>query len=142
MSRSAVRFVAVAVCALLAGGCAHPHAQLDRSAHVNRLHHIFVEHRLADGRGVDQLVVAELQRLGYDASSGPMTMMPDNAEAIVAYEDVWTFDFTTYLLELDLAVRDPHSGRQIAVDRYSQPSIFGSDPVKIVNRVVDPIFKR
>jgi hypothetical protein len=142
MNRSVLRFGLGSCCALLLAACIHPHTQVDRSAHVKQMTHIFVEHRLADGRGLDLVIVAELQRLGYDASAGPMTMMPDNTDAILAYEDVWTFDFTTYLLELDIAVRDARTGKQIAVTRYSHPSIFGTNPVSIVAKVVDPIFKR
>jgi hypothetical protein len=142
MNRAIVRVALASGSALLLAACGHVNTQIDPSAHLTHFNHIFVEHRLADGRGVDQLVVAELQRLGYDASSGPMTMMPDNAEAIVAYNDVWTFDFTTYLYEFDVAVRDAHTGKEIAVNRYSRPSVVGTDPIKIVNRVIDPIFQR
>jgi len=142
VNRAGIKFALGSCSALLLTACTHLNTQIDRSAHITQFKHIFVEHRLSDGRGVDQVIVAELQRLGYDASAGPMTMMPDNAQAIVAYEDIWTFDFTTYLLELDVAVRDAHTGKQIAINHYSHPSIFGTNPVKIVSWVIDPIFKK
>jgi hypothetical protein len=142
MTRAALQFILGMSAVLLLGACTHLNTQVDPSAHITQRSHIFVEHRLADGRGIDQVIVAELQRLGYDASAGPLTMMPDNTDAIIAYEDTWTFDFTTYLLELDVAVRDPHTGKQIALNHYTHPSIFGTDPTRIVAKVIDPIFKK
>ncbi len=116
--------------------------QVEPTAHPNRLNHIFVEHRLSDGRHIDELIARELRSLGYDASAGPLTMMPDGTEAIVAYQDEWTFDFTTYLIELDVAVREVKSGNQIAVGRTFRPSFGANNPATMVRQVIDPIFKR
>src|SRR4051812_45211719 len=46
---------------------------------------IFVVEELNDNHHLDALIVAELRRLGRDASSGPRTMMPDNTDAVVTY---------------------------------------------------------
>jgi hypothetical protein len=59
----------------------------------------------------------------------------------VEYEDQWNFDFTTYLLELDIAVRDAHTGKQLAISRIKEPSIFGNNPVKMVDAALS-IFKK
>jgi hypothetical protein len=126
---------------LLLASCTHVSTDVDHSVNFRKLDHIFVEHRLSDGRGMDQLIADELQKLGYDASAGPLTMMPDNTEAIIAYQDEWNFDFTTYLLELDIAVRDAHTGQQMAVSRINEPSIFGNNPVKMVDAALS-IFKK
>ena len=135
------RFVLLPCLALLLASCSTK-TQIDHSARPDQLHHIFVEHLLSDGNNVDELLARELRRLGYDASAGPLTMMPDGTEAILAYQTQWTFDFTTYLYEFDVAVRDAHTGKEIAVNRYSRPSVVGTDPVRIVNRVIDPIFRK
>ncbi len=64
------KFLLIA-CMLLLTACSNLSIQRDAGANVSRFKKIYVEHRLADGRGIDQLIVQELQRLGYDASSGP-----------------------------------------------------------------------
>ena len=51
--------------------------------------HVYVVHRLTDDHHVDEMFVHELQLLGHDASSGPLTMLPDNADAILTYQDRW-----------------------------------------------------
>jgi hypothetical protein len=125
--------------ALLLAGCT-TRTQIDRTARPDQLHHIFVEHLLSDGHNVDELIARELRRLGYDASAGPMTMMPDGTEAILAYQTQWASDFTTYLIELDVALRD-QSGKEIAVTRVFRPSLTGNDTATMVARAIDPIFQ-
>jgi hypothetical protein len=125
--------------ALLLTSCSSK-TQIDPKVRPDQLHHIFVEHLLADGHNVDELIARELRRLGYDASAGPMTMMPDGTEAILAYQAEWTSDFTTYLIELDVALRD-QTGKEIAVGQVVRPSVMGNDTNAMVVRVIDPIFK-
>ena len=115
--------------------------QVDQTERPSQLHHIFVEHNLSDGHNIDELVARELRRLGYDASAGPLTMMPDGTEAILAYQTQWTFDFTTYLIELDVALRDAKTGKEIAVTRVFRPALTGNDTNTMVQRAIDPIFK-
>ncbi len=120
-------------------GCS-THTQVNHAARPDQMHHIFVEHLLADGHNIDELIARELRRLGYDASAGPLTMMPEGTQAILAYQTSWAFDFTTYLIELDVALRDAKSGEEIAVSKKFRPSIIGNDPSAMIQRVVDKIF--
>jgi len=102
--------------------------------------HIFVEHLLSDGNGVDQILARELRGLGYDATSGPITMLPDNAEVVVAYEDRWTFDFTNYMIELDLIVRTARTDHRLATVHYRRPSLTGGSTVDMADTVLEKIF--
>jgi hypothetical protein len=106
-------------------------------ASLKRIH---VEHRLADGRGLDELMARELQKLGYEASSGPLTLMPTKVDAIVAYEDRWTFDFTTYMIGFEVAVRDARTGRTLASGHYFHPSFSGNDPADVIARMLRALF--
>jgi len=127
--------------ALLLWGCSTK-TQIDRATPPAKLHHIFVEHLLSDGHNVDELIARELRRLGYDASAGPLTMMPEGTEAIIAYQPSWTFDFTTYLIEIDVAVRDAKTAKEIAVSRVFRPAVIGNDTNTMIQRAIDPIFKK
>src|SRR5258707_6656154 len=82
-------------------GCSAVSTEKKRADDLDHLQHIFVEHRLNDNYRIDQHIVEELQALGRDASCGPLTMLPDNADAIITYGDEWTFDFTTHMVSLD-----------------------------------------
>jgi hypothetical protein len=108
---------------------------------MDGVRHVYVEHRLADGRGVDQLIAKELRRLGYDASAGPLTLTPPGTDAIVAYEDTWTFDFTTYMIQLDIRVRSARGAKPLAASSYSRPSIIGHSSESMVHEALKTLFK-
>jgi hypothetical protein len=127
--------------ALLLSACSTK-TQFDHTNRPDQLHHIFVEHLLSDGNNVDELIARELRRLGYDASAGPLTMMPDGTEAILAYQPTWTFDFTTYLIELDVAVRDAKTGKEIALGKAFRPAFISNDTYAMIQRVIDPLFQK
>jgi hypothetical protein len=139
MKSSLRRLALLPVLALLLAGCSSK-VQIASGTHPGQLHHIFVEHLLSDGHNVDELIARELRRLGYDASAGAMTMMPDGTEAIIDYQPQWAFDLSTYIFELDLAVRDAKSGKEIAVSKVVRPSLTSTDPNEIVRRAIDKIF--
>jgi hypothetical protein len=139
---SLLRICAAFVALGLLASCHTVHTDVDRTVKLTSYQHIYVERELSDGRHLDRMLAKELIRLGYDASSGPLTLMPEDTQAIIAYQAQWTFDFTTYLIELDLAVRDAKSGREVGVSRYFHPAVLAKDPAKIVAAAIDPIFAR
>jgi hypothetical protein len=108
------------------------------AARLNGYHNVFVEHELSDGRSVDLFIMRKLQSMGYEADAGALTMKPVDAELIVTYQDDWTFDFTTYLIELNVQVRDARNGRELAIARYFKPSITGD----VTSDMVDPLIER
>jgi hypothetical protein len=118
--------------------CATLQVRTVPAARLNTYHNVFVEHELSDGRSVDLFIMRKLQSLGYVAAAGPLTMKPVDAELIVTYQDDWTFDFTTYLIELNVQVHDARTGRELAIARYFRPSITGD----VTSDMVDPLIAR
>ena len=125
----------------LVAGCSSLATREVPAAHLNSYQNVFVEHELSDGRGVDQFIMRKLQAMGYTASTGPLTMKPVEAELVVTYQDYWTFDFTTYLVELNMQVRDARSGRELAIGRYFHPSITGGSTSDMVDPLVERLFR-
>jgi hypothetical protein len=74
------------------------------SPELSALTSVFVVKADRDTRDTDRLVVAELRRLGLDATAGPASAAPPNAEAIVTYHDTWTTDASPRLDLLGLLV--------------------------------------
>lgn len=103
---------------------------------LDRFHRIYVEQRLNDNNRLDEMFVAELRGLGRDASSGPLTMMPENTEAVLTYDARWEWDFKNYLIELNLELHTVHPRKKIADGRYYQPSIRTQSPNEVVHRLV------
>ena len=127
---------------LLLAACSSLSTQRQAGTNLTHFKKIYVEHRLADGRGVDQLIVQELRRLGYDASSGPLTMTPEDTEAVLTYVDEWNWDFTLYMINLDVQVRDARTGQILATARYDHPAMSGKSPPGMVQAAIDPLFER
>jgi len=127
---------------LLLAACSTLSVQKQAGTNLAGFRKIYVEHRLADGRSVDRLIVQELQRLGYDASSGPLTMTPQDTEVILTYVDEWNWDFTLYMIDLEAQVRDAHTGQVLATAHYEHPAMRGKSPAGMVKAVIDPLFQR
>jgi hypothetical protein len=103
--------------------------------------HIYVVHRLSDDHHLDELFVHELQRAGHEASSGPLTLLPENADAVLTYEDRWEWDFKTYLIELAIEVHTARTEKKLADGRYYAPSPKSRPPEEIVRELVESLLK-
>jgi hypothetical protein len=123
-------------------GCTHLVTRSLPNANIGRYKHIFVEHRLADSYGIADEMARQLREMGYDASAGALTMLPSDAELIVSYEDMWTWDFNTYMIEIDAQVRTARSDRILAVGHYFRPSmVFGHPPSSMIHELLAKLFK-
>lgn len=109
---------------------------------LDRFQRFFVERRLNENYHLDQLIVAELQRLGRQASSGPRTMMPEDTEVLVTYDARWNWDFKTYLIELNLELHTIYPSKKLADGRYYQPSLMPKPPATAVHGLLAPLFGR
>ena len=128
--------------ALLLAGCASIHTELTPHADLGKFKRFFVEHRLADNHHIDDLIVADLRSRGLSASDGPLTMLSDDAEAVITYEDDWTWDFKSYLIELRIAVRRARTDEPLAAGTYRQPSPITKSPPAVVHEILDRLFKK
>ncbi len=109
---------------------------------LDRFQRIYVERRLNENNRLDEIMAAELRRLGRDASSGPLTMMPENTDAILTYQARWAWDFKTYLIELNVELYAVHPPKKLADGRYYQPSIKTKPPAEAVRAILEPLFTR
>ncbi len=107
---------------------------------LDRFQRIYVERRLNDNHHLDELFVAELRRLGRDASSGPLTMMPEHTDALLTYDARWEWDFQTYLIELNFELHNVHPRKKLADANYHQPTPKPKPPEKIIRELVERLF--
>lgn len=129
-----------AVLGLLFAGCSSLDTHKD--ADLSALHRIYVEHHLTDNHRIDEAIVAELKSRGYDASAGPLTMMPEGIEAIITYEDRWAWDFNSYLIDLSIEVHANFTNKPLGHGHYHQASAITKSPPQVVHQIIDPLFKR
>lgn len=124
----------------LVSGCSHLDTRLAPAANLAGYHNIFVEHELSDGRSVDLFIQRKLQSMGFVVAYGPLTMKPPEAELVVSYQEHWTFDFTTYIIEIDMQVHDARTGRELAVGHYFHPTITKEYTSEVVDPLLDQLF--
>jgi hypothetical protein len=127
---------------LLLSSCSSLQTDQNPRVKFSQLKRIYVEHRLADNHHIDGLIVAELQRMGLEASAGPLTMMPERVDAIISYEDLWAWDFKTYLNVLNLTMRNAITDQPIAQATYRHNSPFPKSPERMIHEALARWFKK
>lgn len=125
---------------LLLAGCSSVTSTTAPGVDLTRYQRVWVERRLNENHHVDEFMAEELRRLGYQADSGPLTMMPKDTDIVVYYDGRWTWDFTTYLIDLGVEVRMPHSQRQLAIARFYQPSARPKSAEDVARALIGRLF--
>lgn len=122
-------------------GCASVTAHRDPKVRLAQFHRFFVEHRLNDNHATDEMIVDDLRARGYTAASGPITMMPEDTQVIIQYDARWTWEFRSYLIDLDFTARRAYADTILATGNYHNPGITSKKPEKMVHALLDEFFK-
>lgn len=109
MKRVLLPSVLLAALVFLAGCASYSASHLRSLADTRRF---FVLSNANDNRALDHQIAAALRARGLEAETGPLTMMPDETQVVVTYQDHWTWDFGDHLVYLQLNVRDRRSAVQ------------------------------
>jgi hypothetical protein len=126
---------------LLLAGCGTT-ATARKVVPLESYQHIYVEEPANENHHVDEFLAAELRKMGRDASSGPLTMMPDNTDAVLTYRTNWSWDFRNYLLELDVELFTARTHKKLADARYYQPTPRAKPPESVAHAVVTKLFAK
>ncbi len=117
-------------------GCAH----LDRTVVAGRdpaaLREVFVESNLNDNHGLARRITEALRARGLKAESGPLTLLPESAEAVVNYQDRWAWDFGEHLIYFRLTLSDPGSRQPYATATRSHHVARSTDLDAVVPGLV------
>ena len=85
---------------------------------------------------IGQRLVTAGFEVSYAAEGAPI---PEQAQAIVRYEDHWMWDMSMYLLTLRVDLRDPRTNELRASGQSYRTSLDRVEPQVMVNEVVDKI---
>jgi hypothetical protein len=135
-------FISALLAALLLTACSTVATHKNPKGDLSKYQHFYVEARLGDDHGLDEIIVRELHGMGYQASSGPLTMKPNDVDALIFYQDRWEWDFKTYLIEFNLTVRDARKDLVLATGSSGHRSMLPKTPADMIHEVLVPIFKR
>ncbi len=137
MIRQSFFMGAIAVAALLFGGCASTSVNQAPSARLNQLKSFYVVKLPADERGINQLISDELNLRGFAATTGAAESAPEPVDAVITYQDRWMWDITMYMIRLDMQVREPQSRMVLSSGRSYRPSLQRRSPEKMIQEVLD-----
>jgi hypothetical protein len=94
-----------------------------------------------DDNAINKLIATRLSNLGYQSSFGAAARPPEHVDAIITYQDRWTWDITMYMIKLDLQIHDGESGAVIARAQSMRPSLQRKSPEGMVQEVLGEILK-
>ncbi len=126
---------ALVILGLLAG-CSTYDAKVERGRSLEGVQRYFVQSNPNDNRAIDHQIAAALKARGVEVETGPLTMMPDETQAIVTYQDHWTWDFGDRLVFLQLIVRDRKTSQTYATIKFSAKVPSGKPLSAIVDELV------
>jgi hypothetical protein len=128
------------LCVAFGAGCTSVSVRKPPAVDLSRYQRIFVIQPFNENHHVDEMFVDELKRVGKEAWSGPLTMMPENADAVLTYDARWTWDFKTYVIELTAELHTAHTNKKLADGRYYQPSARPKPPEVATREIVTRMF--
>ena len=123
-------------------GCASTElvADIDPSADLSGLETFYVAKFGPDERGIEQIIAAELNKIGKQATAGASPTPPSPVDAVVTYQDKWMWDITMYMLELTIDLRDPETNYKLATGRSYRTSMARKKPEEMAAEVLGEIF--
>jgi hypothetical protein len=127
---------------LLLGGCASFDSTLDSGRSLKKVQRFFVVSNLNDNRALDRQIATALQAHGRTAEVGPLTMMPDDTQAVVGFADHWAWDFGEHLVFLKISVRDPSKEQYYASITFSARVPLHEKPAVTIDRLVGALLEK
>lgn len=91
---------------LLVAACTHIERTVNKGRNPAALKEIFVAENLDDNHRLAERIAAALRARGVKAEYGPLTMRSGGAEAVLFYEDHWTWDFGDHMTYLRFELHD------------------------------------
>ena len=107
MKQSLRLFLATFVLAAMSG-CVNTEliADVDPSADLTGLETFYVAKFGPDERGIENIIAAEMNAMGMQATAGASPTPPSPVDAVVTYQDKWMWDITMYMIELTIELRE------------------------------------
>jgi hypothetical protein len=136
-----VRLLGLALLLSLFSGCSTMNARRNPAVPLDQFKRFYVEQRLNDNHGIGERIAADLRARGYTATCGHLTMMPDNTEVLITYDARWSWDFRSYLINLDITARRAYANAIIATGNYHHPGVTNKPPETMIRALLDDFFR-
>jgi hypothetical protein len=110
-------------------------------AGVSRLQSFHVRKHADDDYNLAEDIAAELQRMGFRATSGSAQSPPGRVDAVVSYTDRWIWDMTMYMLSLDIQLREPGSDAILATAKTVRSSLIRKSQQEMIRETLTKLLK-
>lgn len=137
-----LRVLLAASAALLLAGCASFDASVESGRSLKGVQRFFVVSNLNDNHALDHQIAAALRTEGRTAEVGPLTMMPDDAQAVITFQDHWNWDFGEHLVFMRINVRDPSKSQSYASITFDARVPLREPHGKTVQRLVEALLAK
>lgn len=131
-------------CLLLISGCAVNRAtgKLAPGKDLSNIKSFYILEEPGDkGTGnVYKLIEANLVKRGYFVTTGSDFKSPFKSDIILTYNDKWTWDIVTYMLELTITFTESTTNLTIARGNSYHTSMTRKSPEEMVDEVLTNIF--
>ena len=135
------RILFVFATAFLFAGCTHVERTVTKGRDPATPKEIFVAENLADNHRLAKRIAAALRARGLQSESGPLTMLPETADAVIHYEDRWTWDFGEHMTYLRLDLHDPGEKRPYASAYRLRHIANSTDVDAVVKTLADELIR-
>jgi hypothetical protein len=125
---------------LFFSGCASMSSHKAPDADLTRLKSFYVVQLPADERGIEKVISNQLTAMGFTSTSGKQADTPKDVDAVVTYQDRWTWDITMYMMELNIQLRAPQTQMVLASGKSFRPSLQRRSPEEMAKEILTSIF--
>lgn len=114
-------------------------ANVDSGTNLNALKVMYVQQTPNDQRGVAILIADKLRTKGVQATTG-IDAPKSKVDAVVSFKDVWVWDWSYYLLDLTVIMKDPKTEQILASGNSRHGTLTRLTPTEMVSEVIDKIY--
>lgn len=136
------RLLCILGLSLLLGGCASYDRQFEHGRSLKEVKRFFVVSNLNDNRALDHQIAGALKARERIAEVGPLTMMPEDTQAVITFQDYWTWDFGEHLVFLKINVRDPQADQPYASVTFSSKVQVRTNTPETVSELVGSLLEK
>lgn len=148
LGKQIARGAKIALAALLLlplGSCIHQNTRVlapGTSEHgVAKMRTFYVRKHADDDYKLGEEIVAQLQEMGYRATTGSSISPPGKVDAVITYMDRWTWDITMYMVSLDMQVREPGSDFTVVTAKTMRSSLARKSQKEMVRETLAKLLK-
>jgi len=125
---------------LLFTSCTSLKTQRSPGASLEGKRLFYVERHPEEDWGFHQMIADEMCMMGHTATAGEPNLAPASADAIVTYDDKWSWDLSPWMYGLDLRILDARTRTLIVKTSNRRGSLFRRNPKQMAQETLRASF--